>query len=143
MAYSRLPEICLSKAVACSPFCPDTCVQSCLESLLLWLQQTAQPVGSPEGSDASRASTRAVHTPVHAAVNAPNAVLPVTHGPGPSTLLSPKKQKTDTGHAVSVLHRSGRIGADLSVLNRAQLHVVHVLRSKLGPRVMTTHKLEV
>ena len=76
-----------------------------------WLQQTAQPLGSPEGSDTSRASIRAAHTPVHAAVNAP-----VTHGPGPTTLLSPKKQKTDTGHAVSVLHRSGRVGALLTCL---------------------------
>ena len=32
IAYSRLPEICLSGAVARSPFCPDTFFQCCLES---------------------------------------------------------------------------------------------------------------
>ena len=70
----------------------------------------AQPLGSPEGSDTSR---RAAHTLAYAAVNAP---VPVTHGSAPTTLLSAKKQKTDTGHAVRVLHRSGRVDTLLTCL---------------------------
>ncbi|KAL0025135.1 hypothetical protein WJX77_002219 [Trebouxia sp. C0004] len=68
------------------------------EDLIEPVLQLAQPVESPEGSESSRASIRAVHAPVHAA--APASVLPTVEDPCPSTFLSPKKQKTDSGHAV-------------------------------------------
>ncbi|DBB09146.1 TPA: hypothetical protein ACH3X3_007752 [Trebouxia sp. C0006] len=68
------------------------------EKLIEPVLQLAQPVESPEGSESSRASIRAVHAPVPAAAPAP--VLPTVEDPAPSTFLSPKKQKTDTGHAV-------------------------------------------
>ena len=67
----------------------------------------AQSVESPEGSEASRNSVRAavdvpshvpLHAPVPAAVPAPDQSP--SQEPSPGSFVSPKKQKTDTGHAV-------------------------------------------
>ena len=70
-------------------------------------QNMAESVESPEASGADAYPC-----------NSPPNLIPHTEDTRPSTFISPKKQKTDTGHAVSLHAPSGMLGAVSSCKHR-------------------------
>ena len=67
------------------------------------LQQTGQtPLDSPEGSEAPQNASNRVLSPAPRPTPASASAYSSSQEPNPSSVLSPKKQKTDGGHAVSL-----------------------------------------
>lgn len=86
--------ICVHSAILAAMF---PCCLMCTETHVMLLQQGPQnPESPPTSPAASLSSDCEVHAPAHAL-----PTVPALEHPGSSSFVSPKKQRTDSGYAVS------------------------------------------